>query len=53
MMHADHIEDHPSNPDMVIAYVGYGTPNQVAYLMERAMLLVVQDQHAFLDAELP
>lgn len=44
MMYINHIEDDPSgDPEMCVAYVGYGTTNQIAYRMERAMILIVDD----------
>lgn len=55
MMYIDHIEDDPiGNPEMCVAYIGYGTDNQYACRMERAMILVVDDcPHAFVDADTP
>lgn len=48
-MYADRIEDDPNDPDMVIAYSGYGTANQYATRIERKMLLVVEPSTAFVD----
>lgn len=49
-MYVDRVEDDPSgDPEMCVAYVGYGTANQVAYRMERAMILTADLPTSFAD----
>lgn len=52
-MYIDHIEDDPTDPNMAICYVGYGTDNQIAYRMERAMILEIDLPTPFADISEP